>query len=363
MRKLPSTFEQDGDDVQVVDFFTDSIADNSTDAQSKAESLSNALKDDPESFVTIHRILGAGNMPEQYCTRFPADKFDIGQIQQMLASDYGAGDYRIRIYIKGRVKGNKLLAIAGKIDNKKEVSQTGEAASILETVLNRMEANNRQMLQMLQQNAQPQDRSAMLQEMLLFKQLFSSDKPAQSGGLGQISETIELLRSLGMNVGHTLDQPKEEGFTDLIDKMSPLLEAAINSQNKPANPPQPKINPELARQNQMNLMQKMMLKAKLEPFLKAAAKNSDHVVYAEMLIDQVDEKTVLEYANNPNVLGELIKAEPRIAQFKPWFLDLLEHVRAMLGLPSKFSHLYDDDESAINDTSNLDESDNEPADL
>jgi hypothetical protein len=44
--------------------------------------------------------------------------------------------------------------------------------------------------------------------------------------------------------------------------MSPLLGAAITAgQNQPA--PAPKINPEIARQKQMNLMQKIAMKLKL----------------------------------------------------------------------------------------------------
>lgn len=342
----PMLFDQDGDNIEVIDFFNADSGNTSTDAQSKAEAFASALKDDPESFVTIHRVMGAGNMPEQYCTRFPSDKFDVGQMQQMLSETFGAGDYRVRIYIKGKLRGNKLLSIAGKISHKDLPNPTGEAASILETVLARMEAQNRQIMQLMAQQNQPQQsRKEMLEEMLMYKQLFGGDQ--KSGGLGELTSAIEALKTLGVKIGgEVIEHEKEEGFGDLIEKMTPLIGAAINAPQQTS-----KIDPELARKKQMNMVQKIAIKTQIAPFIKAASKNSDPSIYAEMLIDQIGETTATQYANNPAIINELATHIPDIAPHREWFNLLIEHAKAQLGIPSSVSHLYESSDSDINSES------------
>lgn len=361
-RKTPILIDQDTDNVEVIDFFTEGADLTQTDEQAKVAALVDALRDGGESFLQIHKLtLGGQNMPEQFCERIPADKFDIGQLSQHISKIFGAGDYRIRLYVKGKIRANKLISVAQAIKADEKSSASSDAAGILDTVLKRMEAQNNQIMMLMSQKNEPQQsRKEMLEEMLMYKQLFGGqNQPTpQVDFMSQMTQTISFLKEMGVNIGGaTIDGEKEEGFGDLIEKMSPLIGAAITAgQTQPA--PAPKIDPQIVRQKQMNMMQKIAIKSRISVFIKAAAKNSDQSVYAEMLIDQLGEDTAKSYAVNPDIVGELIKIEPAIATHKEWFELLLEHVKAMLYLPSSVSDLYSEPESDINEATSVSPSGN-----
>lgn len=327
------------DDIQLIEFDTP-IDQPHTDADDKADDLISALRDDKEAFVNVMRQPFGGNSRMEFVERIPADKYDYGQLMHYLGTTYGGGDYRLMVYASGKLKGNKLQSIAAKIKpDKQGVTAGGEAANILSTVLQQIEANNARMMQMMQQMATPQsNRTEMLQEMLLYKQLF--DKP--SGGLGELTQAITALKELGVPIGNTIEHEKEEGFGDLLSKMTPAIEAIVTANNR-----MPPIDPQKARQSQMNMIQKVALKAKLEPFIKASLKKSAPEAYAEMLVDQMDESTLKQYIAAPTAIDDLCKLDPRIVANREWFVLLGEHVKAMLGMPSTVADLYDDEDSDI----------------
>lgn len=329
------------DEVQLIEFDTP-IDQPHTDAETKTDDLVNALKDDKEAFVNVQRQPFGGNTRMEFVERIPADKFDYGQLLHYLGTTYGGGDYRLMVYANGKLKGNKLQTIAAKVKpDKQGVTAGGEAANILATVLQQIEANNARMMQMMQQMNVPQrSNTEILQEMLLYKQLFASDRP--SGGLGELTQAIAALKELGVPMGNTIEHEKEEGFGDLLTKMTPAIEAIVA-----ANSRMPPIDTQKARQSQMNMIQKVALKSKLEPFIKASIKKSAPEVYAEMLVDQMDEATLKQYIASPTAIDDLCKLDPRIVTNRDWFVLLGEHVKAQLGMPSTVSDLYDDEDSDI----------------
>jgi hypothetical protein len=152
--------------------------------------------------------------------------------------------------------------------------------------------------------------------------------------------------------GETIEHEKETGFGDLIEKMTPVIAAAMQA---PAQPQvQQKPNPEIARQKQMNMIQKIALKARLEPFIKAAIKKSSPETYAEILIDQLGEETAIQYASDLTTVDQLCAMDQRIADNKEWFIDVIEHAKAQLGLESIHSDLYEQDENDIDSASTID---------
>lgn len=342
------TFLPAVDDIEDVDLDFGQTQTETTNADNKADALVSALREDSTAYVNVLRQLSGGNSPMQFVERIPADKFDHGQLLTYLGSTYGGGEYRLMVYARGKLRANKLESIASKLmPEKHHNSPTGEAASILATVLDRIEASNRQMLEVLTRQTQAPDRTAMIQEMLMFKQLFSDNKP--SGGLGQIQESITLLKELGIQVGGKSDDDDGESFTALLGKVAPLI---VQAAQQPAQQPRPQQPQQPARTPEMLLTFK--IKAGLQPFLKAAAKNADHGVYAEMLLDQLPHEIIASHILPDDSLEKLIKIEPQVANFRPWFELLKEHVKAQLEIPSKVDHLYDDLNSDITPDNNND---------
>lgn len=339
-RKNAELLIAERDDTEIIDFFDTSTGKNTTEATDKAEALADALKDADDGYLTVHKSSG-GNLPEEFVTRIPADKFDIGQIQDYLATHYGGGDYRVRLYIGKKIRANKLISIATPIDKSaNSATPAGEAAGILSVVLNRLESQQKQMMMLMQQSqTQATSRTEFFQELILMKQIFGNDGGNKST-INELLGTIEALKTLGIQVGNQPEKEESDGFGTLLEKMAPLVEAAVSHPRQPTD--EQKVN-------QMNMMQSAILKAKIEPFIKAAIKNSDPAIYADMLCDQMDEAQIKGYLLAPDSMDKLMTVDKRLPALRPWFELLVEHVKACLGMDSSVSGLYDNEETGIDD--------------
>jgi hypothetical protein len=339
-RKNAELLLAERDDTEIIDFFDTNTGTgkNTTEATEKAEALADALKDADDAYITIHKSSG-GNLPEEFVSRVPADKFDVGQIQEYLLTHYGGGDYRVRLYLNKKIKQNKLFSIATPID-KTGTTPAGEAAGILSVVLNRLESQQKQMMMLMQQSqTPPTSRTEFFQELILMKQIFGNDGGNKST-INELLGTIEALKTLGIQVGNQSEKEESDGFGTLLEKMAPLVEAAVSHPRQPT---------EEQKVNQMNMMQSAILKAKIEPFIKAAIKNSDPAIYADMLCDQMDEAQIKGYLLAPDSMDKLMTIDKRLPALRPWFELLVEHVKACLGMESTVSGLYDNEETGIDD--------------
>lgn len=328
------------DDETVFEVMTTGENNVPTSQQKRLEDIINDLNDDSDDAeIRLYRQSPQGGKSALiFLDSFPADKFQGGDLHKYLRDNYGGGDYRIHIRASGKVRANKLITVEAPKVTEHKATPIGEAGSILQTVLERQEKMNQQMLALMQQMSQPQQsRTEMLNEMLLFKQLF--DNGGNSNGLSQLRDSIAILGELGVNVGGPQEE-KESGFGDLLEKMTPLLGAAMSQPQQP----QQRRDPMFA--------QKMMLKTGLQTLLKAASKDSDRVTYAEMITDQLPENTIKEFIVAPDAFDKLTKLEPQVAHYRVWFTDLSEHLKALMGLPSIHADLYTDDDGAINAESN-----------
>jgi hypothetical protein len=353
-----------------------------SDADVKADIMQEALSEDANSFITVHRILSAGNMPEEFIGRYPVDKYDYGQLLDILATQYGGGDYRIRLYVKGRLKkgGNKLVPIASAI--KKESQQpsgASEAAGILSTVLDRLETNNARMMQMMQQQitVRPSgdNEEAFLNKMLLYKQLFAQE-PRSAGGFADILATVEGLKTLGIQIGN--QEESDGSFTKIAAQFAPIAVAMLNnvqSHPVPNQPVQPvsstttvnrrrKVNPDpkVVNPKPQSEEEKMQLAIKMgvAHLIKLAQTNTDPGTAAETVLANMTEEQALAVFSQPDTLEKLIHIDRRVDPHQDWFIDLGEHIKAILGLDStvsdQYSDLPDDSESdTVTDTTQLDE--------
>lgn len=295
----------------------------------------NDTSDDAELRIYRQTVLG-GKSSMPFLDSFPVDKFTYTQMVKYLKDQYGGGEYRIHVRANGKLVVNKLLTIETPKQIDTRMTPTGEAANILGTVLDRMERQNALIMELLKNGNQQPSRREMLDEMLIFKQLFSDGHQGGGGNaLSQLKDTLSVLGELGIEIGGQKEE-KEAGFGDMLEKMAPLITAAV------AAPKQPE-----KRRDPM-FAQKLMIKTGISQLMKAASKNSAPEVYAEMILDQLPENVVQEFITNPGAFEKLIKIEPRAAQFRPWFELVGEHVKAQLGAPSTVSDLYDEQDDAIN---------------
>ena len=59
----------------------------------------------------------------------------------------------------------------------------------------------------------------------------------------------------------------------------------------------------------------------------------------------VPENVLSNFIGGPDSVKKLAQIDPRVQQYAPWFIQLGEHIKAMLGMPSTVGDLYEGDES------------------
>jgi hypothetical protein len=299
--------------------------DEKTDAESKADALADALREDNNAFCVITKEMDNG--PSQHCGRVPADKFDFGQLLEHLKTTYGGGDYRIRVYAKGKITANKLVSIAKSINgNLPAVRNVGnEVEGILTTVLDRLD----------RMNAQPQpSRREFFEEMLLMKQLFDGGQQ-NSTPLGEVLGLVKDLQKIGL-VPKPEEPEEKDGVMGFLGQVSePLMQilqgvaqtppqkapVATQPQKQPqpaGEPVIPKIDPRL-----------MFIKSQLQPVIKAAAKNSDASLYCDVVLDQIPETFLPQFVGlleKENWFDELVAIEKKVEPHKEWFALLRDEI-------------------------------------
>lgn len=333
-----------------------------TDEEQKLSELVDALSSDSQAYVSVHREV-TGQHQAEFIKRIPVDKFDHAQILENLRLEYGGGDYRLRVYVKGKIKSNKLFTIAhASITNK-----SGDENGTLKLVMDRMEKMQQQMMNLAHEaKSGGGSRMEMMQEMMLMKEIFSQPQNNhRSGGIGEMLEMIEGLKALGVNIGGQ-EEKEEKGFSSLLEMAAPLFlggmqqpqqRQQIQHQQLQQPIPQQQIDPQIAakikqQQNEQKEMS-IALNFGLAQMIKAAAKNADPANYSGMIIDNVSEEVLMGFFKDAAGLQKLVALKPEIANHLVWFEELGEHVKAGLGLPSKVDHLYNDLED-----DNLDETQN-----
>lgn len=339
----------------------DQFQKHQTDQEEKSESLFDSLKSDPDSFITVHRQPLGGNNAMEFVGRFDADKFDLGGVLAHIQKTYGGGEYRVKGYSRGKITANKLIGIAHPISIK---SDSGES-SLMRDVLDRMEKMQQQIVSVMQEkNTGTNSRSEFLQEMMMMKQFFDTGAKS-NGGFGEIMTVVSGLKELGVQIGG-ISEASDTGFAGLAEKFIPLATAILSqpktSQSektllpsraspagrlqaqKPAHPKQPvTIQQPKTEEQKMSLA----LKMGIATLLNGAKTGADAGDYAELVLANVDEKTLEYMFIDPHAVNKLSAINPEVGKHTQWFIDLGEHIKAHLGLESAFSHLYDE---AENDT-------------
>lgn len=330
------------DDAEDVFFDTETRNGTKTKHEQKLEDILAGLNSATENaYIALYRQNGSGRESLTFLKKFPADKFEgMEDILEYLSTQHGGGDYRIHVRINGRLAANNLVSVE---EPKKVEPETHRGADpAINALLAQMEKQNQMIAGLYQQMAEKQkpdgdSEERFLQKMMMYKQLFAGESRA-AGGLGQIHETISFLKDIGVSVGG-IQEEKEEGFGDILKNALPLLTTAMQQQPQP-RPVQPTVNPAMQQQNAL----KLQIKMAVDTAVRMAGKGMDPQTFAEMADAQLGENSI-KLVSDPNIHAILLAYNPDVAAHRPWFDDVIEHIKAMNGLPSRFSSEYDDGET------------------
>lgn len=308
--------------------------------------------------IVIHLQEGNGQQSQIFVESHPADKYTIDELVEKMQREHGGGDYRFRIYKDGKVQANRLITIKKKLST----NQGYESDNLFSAVKTMMYQQQQFFNNFMAQQQQPQNRTEMLNEMLLYKQLFAQPS---GGGIGQLKELMEMQTLL-----KEMTEPKEEsdGFGSIIRESIPLLttmaQAASGQVPRRPQPSGPTPNVRQRRTNPTNNGVDPQMKMAVDHLVKLAKQNqpagdvADEIVNTmpQMFLPQIEQIAI---SKNPiDVLGQF---NVEINQHREWVLDLCEWLKAYFGHESKYSSEFDDD--LTDDEKSDNNSTNEPDDL
>lgn len=315
--------------------------------------------------LTIHKLSNGTNSSETFCSSFPVDKYDYFELLDVIQRTWGAGDYRLYCTVKGRkgVLQNQFVSVGdapGKVGSGQ--SHATNNSDVLSQVIKMMQENNDRLVAALKPKEDTGEaRQKMLQEMLIMKQLFGGETK-NAGGMGEIIGLIKGLKEIGVPIGLAGEVAESDaGFTGIIEKFIPLATAIasrppapvqqVQRVNRPPQrpaqlgAPQPVQQPQPKQEPKKMSPEEKALHQGISMLVMGAKTQADPGDYAEMVLNNVQEDVLEAMFTDPQAIDNLAKINPEVMTYRAWFEDLGEHIKACLGLPSKFADLYSDAEA------------------
>lgn len=329
--------------------------------------------------LTINRLSSGRNSSEIFCGKFPVDKYDYFDLLSLIQSNWGEGDYRIYCTVKGKkgVLQNTLVSVApppiNPLHQQSNANSSGE--NVISTVIKMMQENNERMIALMRPADDSDSMTKALNQMLLMKQVLGGgDKPPSM--LGQMKEMAEMMTLMKGLSGDA--EPAESGIVKALTAFAPVAAAAVGAMANRAQPvmrqnpmyrhaPQPNqntgpiVNEHIVPETVVN-----------EPVEKNAMGDYEQAVnnlitllntlgpskilpedIAETLTQDLTDENALklqEWVTSPECYTQLLSINGQVADYQQWFLDLIEHVKAQLGLPSLMEHLYSGNDEGELDT-------------
>lgn len=360
-------------DVTEVEFLNENEG-NTANARATDEWASFLDGSEVGALVYVYRQNGDGRSPLEYVDSFPVDEFEPASLLKNLRDKYGGGLYRVQIRHKGRVLSNKLISVAGLI--KPELPGQKGADPVTMALIERMD----KLSERLNTGHDPmQQMQQMLTMMTMMRSAMGLDKP--TNGIKDIIEMMGAVRELRETI-----EPEPASEPSMLGMLGQALPALITAatQRAPAQPlkptpdfksaqiqrapkpnPSPVIvpnKPEIVPKEETPEMLKQLtpqqineIKSYLNQACLAASFGVDPEKIAVKILESVhDEKMITIIAQTPDLVEQAAKIVPDVLKHRDWFIDLQEWVKGHLGLESKFSGEFEDDQS--------DDTDGEPGD-
>lgn len=344
--KMGTNFIQNGE--TVIDMAPEEMAVDT----SALEDLLSSMSGDEGSYINVWEEI-TGYRDKTFIDCFPSDQFSYSELLKHIQRTYGGGNYRLMVYGKGGIQkgGNKLVRIKSAIGDKSAPASSTGGGDTIALIMREMKEQNATMMAMMRdsmQAQQPKSNMEMLQELQLMKAIMQPDQPQNGGGVGEIIKTIKSLKELEL-IGVS-DDSSDTSMEKLIGIAGSLVQKAVDTPTPSPQPvnrsAQPMTKPQRQpRQNQAHpqpeeqddMMIRMGIAAILN-FIKGGAEPWEPL---DLIFQQIPEGKIKEFLLEPDSIDELIKLNAELAQHKPWLLDLAEHIKGALGMPSKFADEYE----------------------
>jgi len=302
--------------------------------------------------------------------------FDCGiedfPINDRLRNEYGTGEYKARLYKNSKLFKHMIFAVRAPI--KPTVDSTVAQMQPIAAAMDKQSEMMSKMLQQMTENQRPELPASSPMEMMttmvgMMVQMKEFLSPPQNNGL-DAKDVISLL-SQGIDMGKDMGGDSD---SNMMDVAKAALEAlpAIAQQAAPAqapvmqNPrplpqrpvqgmqphPQPHSRPQVQPQAQEQPAHQEhpqsdvpvgpeALAGYLTQLVDKARKGSDPLLYADVILDNVDTEVIKPYIQNDMLLDQLCMMSKEIEENKDWFRELI------LGIKEGIEQIENNDVSSI----------------
>jgi len=299
-----------------------------------------------QAVFNVYEQLEGNTSKMPFLFTVPADQYSIEQLLSKIASEYGGGNYRV--HLRGPTEAGSNQLIANQVFPVKAPKTPPEPAKtagtdtdkLLEYMRERDRKTDEQLQEMRRELNEARNRpanetdpfQAMERAMGVMSQMHGMMPQGNNGAakgkekslMEQIREAKEISEFFQSNSG------EQSEFTSLLrEGVGPLIELAKAQRGNPQNPQQGKTEmhaPESATNNaaQPNNMDQI-IGGHVQFLLKAAEKNGDPEVYADMVLDFTPQEyygQLHEFLSQPNAIDVLAQKVPPISQHGEWFTAL-----------------------------------------
>lgn len=263
---------------------------------------------------------------------FLPSEFSLERVQ----SEFGPGEYEIRVYRAGKLATRKVIKIAAPknsavpgIAPQNNGAELGKIVETMNAGFNQLGTMFAQALQGLAQN-QPKPKSTLetLQEFQLMKEVFGGNSQPAPDPMAMVTMALELSEKIRPREGEPgageIIMEAVKNFAPTINSM--VASAQQNSAHVMSAPPVPQIPaiPQIPapENDEMNIMQKVYVKT----LIAAAASNAAPETYANNILDLMPEQTVLDFVGPENWFTAVVEKIPEAAPHADWFGQLKQSI-------------------------------------
>lgn len=329
--------------------YVEVIDDNDTEREEETldqlEGLIGEFSGAADIVVNVYRQ-GEGKQIS-FLFRTSPDEMSGGEIMERCRDQYGTGDYRVHIRQGPRIVHNRGFSV----EAKKEPDPAIQAATGNADIIALITAQNASQQQMFmatmtamaealkgREPPPPPDpvamQNSMINALVALKQLAVPEAAPTKDPIDLLIQGVTLANDLRPSEGDTnandLVLAGLKAFAPTITEATRqglAREAAPSAPGAPgATPGQPgapgqvtdQAGVDAAREREMGLRQAMM-KQQLAWLVRQAQVGKHPELYAELLLDQIGERVVLEFIQGDDALQRLAAIEPAVQNYVPWF--------------------------------------------
>jgi hypothetical protein len=334
-----------------------------------AEDITEMEKTIDEELNSIFSEFGGDDRDVVFKIRVSRVMKDVGQeeicfycmpqelpIFDRIKNEYGPGMYKITVFKNNLKFRNRSLNIAKPATispapaTNNNADLTALFAGMAEMQKQQMEQFQR-MMEMNRPAAAPVPQTSLTELIAAMSGLQGMmPKPAENGNMEMLFKGMEIMKDFAGDSGGG----REKGLYDMLIEAAktfggPIVEMAKNAapmlppgagpvppgalpagtviysppgQPGQLNPPPTTAQPEPSEAEQMNLI----LTMQINNLVGKAAAGADPALYADLILDSMNEVQIREFIGQPDLKGFLISVNPQVETLWPWFEKLQSEV-------------------------------------